>query len=174
MREEGSAGSFDVNLGDHHRLVPAVPSYSLVWPNLIETFSLGNPSASSILEDRRGMPRCYLIERARLKVDADKGQEMASLPVPRPEDFVVPPCFDPPRAFRGIDPVQSGDETGLQPFAAVMEGFTRLVYVEIFKEEPEGALQDEKGRSQADGQNSSPYQPTHVQAPGHIPGFVNG
>ena len=105
-----------------------------------------------------------------LEVDADQGEEVAGLPVACPEDLVVPVGLFPPRALDGIDPPEHGDEPGLQPLAVVVERLAGLVDVKVLEEEPEGPLQQEDRRDQADGQDASPDQPTHVRTPGHFPG----
>src|SRR5271166_5981454 len=106
-------------------------------------------------------------------MDADEGEKVTRLPVTGPEDLIVPPRVLPPGTLRGIDAVQRGHESRFQPFALTVKRLTSLVHVEILEEHAKGALQQEKCRDQADGQDTSPDQPTHVQTPGHVPESVS-
>ncbi len=124
----------------------------------------------AVLEYGRGEPaRGERIKRVGVEVDADEGEKVPRLPVTGPEDLVVPARFFPAGTLYGIDAIERGHEPRLQPFALGVEQVASLVDVQVFKEHAQGPLQHEECRDQADGQDTSPDQPTHVQAPRHVP-----
>src|SRR5271157_4980158 len=160
-------------MNDHHGLVAPIPPHDLVGTDLVEPFPRGGPLPFAVLEDGRSQPACgQRVERVGVEMDADESEKMTRLPVTGPEDLIVPPRVLPAGTLHGIDAVQRGHESRFQPFVLTVKRLTSLVHVQIFEDHAKGASQQEKCRAQADGQNTSPDQPTHVQAPGHAPESV--
>ena len=153
-------------MDDLNGLVAPVSSNSLVGSNFVEPFARGDPASLAVLEDGRGQPaRGERIKRVGVEADADQGEKVPGLPVTGPEDLIVPRAFFPAGTLYGIDAIERGHEARLQPFALAVEQIASLVDVQVFKEHTQGPLQHEECRDQADGQDTSPDQPTHVQPP---------
>ena len=81
----------------------------------------------------------------------------------------MPPRILPASTLHGINAIERGHESRFQPLALAVKRLTSLVDVQIFEEHAQGTLQQQKCRDQADGQDTSPDQPTHVPAPRHVP-----
>src|SRR5208337_4720416 len=150
-------------MSDHDGLVASITPHDLVRTDLVEPFPHGAPLPLAVLEDGRGQPaRGKRVKRVGVEMDADEGEKVTRLPVTGPEDLIVPPRVLPAGALHGIDAVQRGHESRFQPFALTVKRLTSLVHVQILEEHAKGALQQEKCRDQADGQDTGPDQPTHV------------
>ena len=92
---------------DDH-LEPLIAADRLVGTHLIQALAVGAPAPLPQLEERRRHPLpLHQVERPRVEMDADQGEQAARLPVARPQDLVVPVSRFPPFAFDGISVVSS-------------------------------------------------------------------
>lgn len=131
-------------MGDD-RLESVVAEHGLVGLDLVEAFALGAPTAFAELEERGGMAWAGLAEQVEVRaveMDADQGEENASLAVTRPEDLVVPVRILPADALEGIDAGQPGEEAGLVPFALLAKQRPCVIDAPFLGKKPDGAADD--------------------------------
>ena len=121
-RLRDSANPARIGRGHGHRLKPRIAADRLVGPHLVQTLPFGVPLPLAELKNRSGQPLCLKqFKRPGLEVNAYQGQQAPSLPVPRPENLVVPLGRFPPLSFGRIDVAERRDKPGLEPFPALME-----------------------------------------------------
>ena len=104
-----------------HRLEPVASEDGLVGAELVEAFALGVPAPFAELEEGGGIPGVeltQLVERRRVEMDTDQGEQRAALAIPSPEHLVVPVGVFPADAFDRVDLAERADKPGFQPFAS--------------------------------------------------------
>lgn len=147
-------------------LIPAVAAHGFVGPDLIEPLPLGLPTPFMEIEDRRGVTAdLRLLERVRLEMDADEGEEMTSLAIAGPQNLVMPLRILPAQAFFTVEPGEAGDELRLEVLATVSERFPGLVDVQVFEKHSQWSMQDAPRGNDAEGKDAGPDQPSHVKNP---------
>lgn len=136
----------------YDRFESLVSSDRLVGTELVEAFPFGKPAPFSELKQGRRMSWGRVgrhLKRARLEMDADQGEQPASLPVACPEDFVVPMRLFPPQSLDGIDLAERSEKPGLEPLALLTEQVPRMVDVHFLGELPRRAAENEEEGDEA-------------------------
>ena len=101
-----------------------------------------------------------------IEVDADQGQEPASLAVPGPQDLVVPVRILPADALFRVKPPERREEPGFQPLSVAMEQRPGAVGMDLFHDLTDRVPDNQPGDQQADQQHHPAEHPSH----GHTPG----
>lgn len=141
----------------------------LVGADFVEPFALGDPAAPAIFEEGGGVSRVGVAEFGVgevVEMDADQGEESVGLAVACPEDFVVPVGVVPAEAFEGFVLGEGGEEMGFEPLALLAEEVAGLVDLEFFGELSNGAMEDVPAQDEGGGEECSPEDECHGEAPG--------
>ena len=155
----------------HHDLFEAlVAADRLVGTHFVQALALGTPLALAELEERRRVPSPReLVKGAGVEVNADQGQQVARLPVARPENLVVPLGPLPPLALGWINLAKGRDEAGFQPFSLLVKRCASVIDMDILDDLAERPPQDHPAHEHAQRQDAGADQQSHGITPAYLP-----
>ena len=170
FRDRLSADATRIGLSDDNHLESLVTADSLVGTDFIDPLAVDKPLGFAKLEER-GRVSSFLgkVEGAWLEMNADQGQQVARLPVARPEDLVVPVGRIPFLSFDRVGHDEGRNEPGFQPLSLLMEQHTRVVDVDVLDDLAKWPPKDHPGYEPTKRQDAGPDQQSHGQFLRHLP-----
>lgn len=159
-----------MGLRQDDRLVALAPGDGLVGPHLVKPLALDPPTSLVEFKNGGGVPRCVgKIERPRVEVNANQGEQSPRLPVTRPKNIVVPMSRFPSLAEAGIGLAENRDKSGLQPLAMLMKQNPGVVDMHVFDDLAQRPSQNQPPRDKANRQDAGPNEISHDLIPGDFP-----
>jgi len=152
------------------RLVSLAFADCLVRTDFVETLALDPPPALVELENGSRVPAVVgKIERTRIEVNADQGEQSAGLPVTSPQNVIVPVGRFPSLSERLVGLGEDRDKPGFKPFAMLAKEKPGVIAMHVFNDLADWPSQDQPGRQEANCQDAGPDEKSHDRISGDFP-----
>jgi hypothetical protein len=158
-----------MRLGERDRLVSLAFADRLVRTDFVEPLALNPPPALVELENGGCVPvGVGKLERTRIEVNADQGEQAAGLPVTGPQNIVMPMARFPSLAKGRVGLTENRDKPGFKPLTMLVKEKPGVIDMHIFDDLANRPPQNQPGRQEANYQDAGPDEKSHDRIPGDV------